>query len=61
MANANDDSIFLHKYYKLINKFEIFVKLLQINFIACINVNYQKHKYLKTFNEGDFLVNFLSH
>lgn len=42
IANANDDSIFLHKYYKLINKFEIFVKLLQINFIACINVKLTK-------------------
>lgn len=55
IANANDDSIFLHKYYKLMNKFEIFVKLLQINFIACINVKLPKTQISKNIQWRWFL------
>ena len=43
----------------LINKFQIFVELLQIIHLPILN--YQKPNYQKRFNKEDFLVDYLVH
>ena len=54
---TNFPQIFLINYYQLIDKLQIFIKPLQI--IYELILSYQKLKYLRWYNQEDFLVDFL--
>ena len=56
---TNFPQIFLINYYQLIDKLQIFIKPLEI--IYELILSYQKLKYLRWYNQEDFLVDFLVH
>ena len=60
MIGDSDDKInFPHELLLTIEKLQIFVKPLQI--IYQLILSYQKLKYLRRYNQQDFLVDFLVH
>ena len=56
---GDDETNFPHIIINLIDKLQIFVKPLQI--IYQLILSYQKLKYLRWYNQEDFLVDFLVH